>query len=92
MIFGKSKRKDFNEQIIIDSIPIDEKPEVKYLGVHIDGNLTFHEEVKHPTKNGSRNKDNLCYQEINSIKTFDTCLKCSGIKSLALLSTYHSRN
>ena len=29
MIFGKSKRKDFNEQIIIYSIPIDEKPEVK---------------------------------------------------------------
>ena len=40
MIFGKSKRKDFNEQIIIDSISIDEKPEVKYLGVHIDSNLT----------------------------------------------------
>ena len=26
MIFGKSKRKDFSEQIILDSIPIDEKP------------------------------------------------------------------
>ena len=47
MIFGKSKRKDFSEQIILDSIPIDEKPEVKYLGVHIDSNLTFQEEVKH---------------------------------------------
>ena len=46
MIFGKSKRKDFSEQIILDSIPIDEKPEVKYLGVHIDSNLTFQEEVK----------------------------------------------
>ena len=45
MIFDKSKRKDFNEQIIIDSIPIDEKPEEKYLGVHIDSNLTFQEEV-----------------------------------------------
>ena len=30
MIFGKSKRKDFSEQIILDSIPIDERPEVKY--------------------------------------------------------------
>ena len=29
MIFGKSKRKDFAEQIIMVSIPIDEKPEVK---------------------------------------------------------------
>ena len=29
MIFGKSKRKDFSEQIILDSIPIDEKTEVK---------------------------------------------------------------
>ena len=47
MIFGRSKRKDFSEQIILDSIPIDEKPEVKYLGVHIDSNLTFQEEVKH---------------------------------------------
>ena len=47
MIFGKSKRKDFSEKIILDSIPIDEKPEVKYLGVLIDSNLTFHEEVKH---------------------------------------------
>ena len=47
MIFGKSKRKDFSEQIILDSIPIDEKPEVKYLGVHIDSNVTFQEEVKH---------------------------------------------
>ena len=47
MIFGKSKRKDFSEQIILDSIPIDEKPEVKYLGVHIDSNLTLQEEVKH---------------------------------------------
>ena len=46
MIFGKSKRKDFNEQIIIDSIPIDEKPEVKFLGVHLDSNLIFQEEVK----------------------------------------------
>ena len=43
MIFGKSKRKDFNEQIIVDSIPIDEKPEVKFLGFHIDSNLTFQE-------------------------------------------------
>ena len=47
MIFGKSERKDFSEQIILDSIPIDEKPEVKYLGVHIDSNLTFQEKVKH---------------------------------------------
>ena len=47
MIFGKSKRKDFSEQIILDSIPIDEKTEVKYLKVHIDSNLTFQEEVKH---------------------------------------------
>ena len=47
MIFGKSKRKDFSEQIILDSIPKDEKPEVKYLGVHLDSNLTFQEEVKH---------------------------------------------
>ena len=47
MIFGKSKRKDFNEQVIIDSIPIDGKPGVKYLGVHIDSNLKFQEEVKH---------------------------------------------
>ena len=47
MIFGKSKRKDFSEQIILDSIPIDEKPEVKHLGVQIDSNLTFQEEVKH---------------------------------------------
>ena len=47
MIFGKSKRNDFSEQIILDSIPIDEKPEVIYLGGHIDSNLTFQEEVKH---------------------------------------------
>ena len=51
MIFGKSKRKDFSEQIVLDSIPIDEKPE-----------------------------------------TIDTCPKCPSIKSLALLSDYHSRN
>ena len=30
MIFGKCKRKDFNEQILINSIPIDEKHAVKY--------------------------------------------------------------
>ena len=47
MIFGKNIRRDFNEQIIIDSIPIDKKPEVKYFGVHIDSNLTFQEEVIH---------------------------------------------
>ena len=46
MIFGKSKRKDFSEQIILESI-LDEKPEEKYLGVHIDSSLTFQEEVKH---------------------------------------------
>ena len=45
MIFGKSKRNNFNEQVIIDSIPIDEKPGVKYLGVHIDSNLKFQKEV-----------------------------------------------
>ena len=47
MIFGKSKRNNFNEQMIRDSYPIDEKPEGKCLGVHIDKNLTFQEEVKH---------------------------------------------
>ena len=46
MVFGKSKRKDFNEQIMIDSISIGEKLEVNILGVHIDSKLTFHEEVK----------------------------------------------
>ena len=29
MIFGKSKRIDFSEQLILDSTPIDEKPEVE---------------------------------------------------------------
>ena len=46
-IFDKTKSKDINAQIIIDSIPIDEKPQVKYLRVHIDTNLTFRDEVKH---------------------------------------------
>ena len=54
MIFGRSKRKDFSEQIILDSIPTDEKPEVKYLGVHIDNNLTFQEEVKHILRKTAR--------------------------------------
>ena len=35
MIFGETKNKDFNEQIIIKPIPIDEKTEVKYLGDYI---------------------------------------------------------
>ena len=46
MIFGKSKSKDFNEQIIKNSNPID-KPDVKYSEVQIDGNLTLQGEVKH---------------------------------------------
>ena len=33
MILGASKRKDFIGQTIINSIPIDEKTEVTYLGV-----------------------------------------------------------
>ena len=41
MIFGKNKRKDFKEQIIINSIPINEKFEVKQMEAHIDSNLTF---------------------------------------------------
>ena len=63
MIFGKSKRKDFSEQIILDSIPIDEKPEVKYLGVHIDNNVKRKSggSETYLTKNGPRNKNNLCY-------------------------------
>ena len=46
MKFGKSKRKDFNEQMIINSSLIDEKLEVKYLGVHVDNNITFPGQVK----------------------------------------------
>ena len=56
MIIGKSKRKDFSELIILDSIPLDEKPEVKNLGVHIDSNLTFQEEVKHILRKMARGK------------------------------------
>ena len=41
MIFGKSKRKHFDEQIFINLIPLDEETEVKYLGVLIEGKLQF---------------------------------------------------
>ena len=60
IIFIKSKRIDFNEQIIIDSIPIDVKPEVIYLGVHIDSNLTFPEEVKRILRKMTRGIKTIC--------------------------------
>ena len=61
-IFGESKRKDSNEQIIKESIPIDEKTEVKYLGAHIDRNLRFQVEAKHILQKMAREiKNNLCY-------------------------------
>ena len=61
MIFGKSEQKEFNEEIIIDSIPIDEKPEIKkFLGAHIDSNLTFQGEVKHILRKMARGKKTIC--------------------------------
>ena len=62
MIYGNSKRKEFNEQIIIDSIPIEEKPEVKtFRGSHRQQFNDSRGIETYPTKNGPRNKNNLCY-------------------------------
>ena len=47
MIFGKRKKKDFNEQITLNSIPMKEKPDLKHLGVHIDSNKKFQGKVEH---------------------------------------------
>ena len=65
MIFGNTKRKDFTEQIFINSInsiPIEEKPEVKYLVVHTDNNSTFRGEIKYILqKTAQAFKNNLRY-------------------------------
>ena len=45
-----------------------------------------------PTKNGPGNKKQFTLLEKNPKKTFETRLKCTGIKSFALLSSYFSRN
>ena len=89
MIFGKSKRKDFIELIIIDSIPIDEKPAVKHLGVHIDSNLTnltFQEEVKHILRKKARR-----IKTIYAIrKTIPRKLMILVLNALVLSHLHHS--
>ena len=49
IVFSKTKR-IAKTQMVVDSVVIDEKEAIKYLGVHIDRLLTFQEETKHIPK------------------------------------------
>ena len=88
MIFGKNKRKDFKEQIFINSIPINKKFEVKQMEAHIDSNLTFQGEVKYLLRRIAQGIKQFTLLENLSHKNF----KRTVIKSFALPNSCHSRN
>ena len=49
IVFSKTKRTAYT-QMAADTVVIDEKEAIKYLGVHIDRLLTFQEDAKHILK------------------------------------------
>ena len=90
-MFGKSRRNIFKEKIVIISIPIYEKPELKYLGVHIDSNLTFQGEVKHILqKNGSNKKTNYAFRKIIQQKLLRLVLKALVLSHLHYSVVIHA--
>ena len=67
-VFGAPKRNKI-EEIIVNGCRILEKKVVKYLGVHIDCNLSFDEEIKKCTKkNGCWHQGQLLHQKYISWK------------------------
>ena len=70
---------------------IDEKPELKCLGVHIDNNLTIQGESRYFLQNWPKELKQFTQLANLSHKIFETLIKCAGMKMFALYSSCHSR-
>ena len=91
IVFSKIARKNQKELLKIDGALVEEKHEIKYLGVHIDNRLTFQSEVKILyKKNGPWNKHHIHNSQLFTKIIFKTNLECSWFESPSLLCRSHS--
>ena len=90
IVFSKIARKNQKELPKIDSALVEEKQEIKHLGVHIDNRLTFQSEVKILSKNGPWNKNHIHNSQLFTKIISKTNLECSCFESPSLLCRGHS--